>query len=162
MVGGGLALGPGMAGVVVGQFGWRVLFGVFGAVALVLLASAIAMPSGRGGQAGLDLASAATYVVGFGAVMVGVLQATDHGWTDPRVLLPIAGGIGLLAHFVRRQRRAADPLLDLTMLANPIITGWLLVAVTLAFGTLGALTQLPVLLQAAPTALNSPVRSCLP
>lgn len=148
MVGAGLALGPGLAGIVVGQLGWRALFGAFAAVSIVLLASSMAMPRSRGEQARIDLASAASYIVGFGAVMVGVLQATDYGWADPRVLLPIVGGAGLLVLFIHRQRRAEDPLLDLALLADPIVAGWLLAAFTLAFGTLGALTQLPVFLQA--------------
>lgn len=146
-VGAGLALGPGLAGLVVGHLGWRAFFALLAVVALVLLAAAAAMPESRGVQTHLDLLSALCYVAGMVLAMVGVLQATDHGWADVRVVVPVATGIGALALFVRRQRNVTDPLLDVSLLTDRRVTGWLLAGLTLAVGTLGALTQLPVFLQ---------------
>lgn len=147
MVGAGLVLGPALAGLIVGQLGWRALFSVLAGVAAILLGAAAAMPDSRGEPTRLDLPSACCYIAGLVLTMTGVLQATDHGWTDPRVLGPIVVGTAALAGFVRGQRRLRDPLLDLTLLADRQITGWLLAGLTLAVGTLGALTQLPVFLQ---------------
>lgn len=147
MVGAGLALGPALAGLIVGQLGWRALFLSLVAVAGALLAATAAMPESRGEQTRLDLPGALGYVAGLVLAMVGVLQATDHGWTDGRVLAPVVAGIVLLTVFVGRQRHVTDPLLDVSLLTDRHIAGWLLAAVTLAIGTLGALTQLPIFLQ---------------
>jgi MFS family permease len=148
MVGAGLALGPVLAGLIVGQFGWRALFLFLAAAAGALLVATAAMPESRGEQTRIDLPGALGYVAGLVLAMVGVLQATDHGWTDLRVIAPIVVGLALLTWFVRRQRRVSEPLLDVSLLADRHIIGWSLAAVTLAVGLMGALTQLPIFLQA--------------
>jgi len=137
-----------VAGVVVGQAGWRTLFGMLAAVGAALLAASLGMPESRGDRRHLDLAGATSYVGGLILALTGVIAATDHGWTDTRVVLPVASGLALLAWFARPQRHTDHPLLDLSLLANRHIGGWLLAGLTLAVGTLGALTHVPVYLQA--------------
>lgn len=147
-VGAGLALGPALAGLIVGHLGWRALFGVLVTVAVVLLVAVAGMPESRGEQGRLDLPGALAYVAGVVLAVVGILQATDHGWASVSTVAPIGIGLGILALFARRQHHVANPLLDLSLLADRRLRGWLLAGLTLAVGTLGALSYLPVFLQA--------------
>lgn len=126
MVGAGLSLGPALAGLIVGHLGWRALFLMLVVIAGTLLAAATAMPESRGEQTRIDVPGALCYVVGLVLAMVGVLQATDHGWADVRVIAPVVAGVALLTVFVRRQRHISDPLIDVSLLADRHIAGWLL------------------------------------
>jgi EmrB/QacA subfamily drug resistance transporter len=48
-------------------------------------------------------------------VSLGVVQSESWGWTDPRTIAAIAGGLALLGLFVAQQRRTTAPVLDLEL-----------------------------------------------
>ena len=67
---------------------------------------------------GVDVVSGALVTVGLAAVVYGCVQAAEHGWFAPQVIVPGIIGAGLVAGFVRRQRRSAEPMLPLRVLAS--------------------------------------------
>jgi len=67
----------------------------------------------------LDVPGAATATAGLGALVLGITQIEQHGWTAPRTLVPIAVAVVLLAAFVAIQRRAPEPLMPLSLLRLP-------------------------------------------
>ncbi|MGW3361141.1 MFS transporter [Streptomyces bungoensis] len=134
----GLALGPTVGGALVSTLGWRWVFWVnvpVGVVALVgghyLLPRTRARTRvARFDWAGLGLLAAATT-----AALMGVSAASGAavpGWAVA-LLFVVAAGAGRA--FVRRQRAAAEPLLDLALLRVR----------TVAFGLVGALSGYLVL-----------------
>jgi DHA2 family multidrug resistance protein-like MFS transporter len=52
------------------------------------------------------------------ALIYGVKQVAERG-VDPRAILPIVAGLAIATVFVMRQRRLADPLIDLSLFGIP-------------------------------------------
>jgi predicted MFS family arabinose efflux permease len=53
-------------------------------------------------------------------VVYGIIRAgSGKGWTTPGVLVPLVGGLVLLALFVWLQRRSTHPALDVSLFRNP-------------------------------------------
>jgi EmrB/QacA subfamily drug resistance transporter len=55
---------------------------------------------------------------GLMAVVYGLLQAASDSWGSAQVLLPLLGGVGLLAAMVVVETRSADPLIPIRFPAN--------------------------------------------
>ncbi|MBO2464618.1 MFS transporter [Actinomadura violacea] len=114
----------GTAGAVAGGaltsgLSWRWVFLINVPIGAVLVGVAlVALPGARTGRREpLDLAGAATGTAGLAALIYGVMQGTDHGWTSPQVLGPAAGGVLLLAAFVLVEAQfAARPTMPLRLL----------------------------------------------
>ncbi|HEY1626874.1 MAG TPA: MFS transporter [Streptosporangiaceae bacterium] len=66
----------------------------------------------------IDLPGAVTATGALVAVVYGLLQAASHSWGSWQVLLPVLGGIGLLAVMVVVETRSPDPLIPMRFLAN--------------------------------------------
>jgi EmrB/QacA subfamily drug resistance transporter len=66
----------------------------------------------------IDLFGAVTATGGLIAVVYGLLQAATYSWGSERVLLPLLGGIALLAVMVVAETRSCDPLIPIRFLAN--------------------------------------------
>ena len=113
----------GMAGAVLGGaittgLSWRWVFlinvpvgGVLIVVALMTLAGARA-----GRRESLDLTGAVIGTAGLAALIYGVMQSADHGWTSGEVVAPAVAGLILLVVFsVVEARVAAQPMLPLRL-----------------------------------------------
>lgn len=142
----GLTLGPVAAGWLTSGFGWRFIFA--SVVALVCMALLIAAPilrESRDPQAqALDWPGAATFTLALGLFTCGVLQAPESGWTHPGTLAALVGSIVLMAAFVRIERRAVRPMLDLTLFRYPRFVGVQLLAAAPAYGFVVLLVLLPI------------------
>jgi MFS transporter, DHA2 family, multidrug resistance protein len=112
-------------------------------VLLLVLGPAL-LPEYRDPDAGrLDLLSAALSLVGVLAVVYGLKQLAQDGWGWPPAL-SILAGLLVGAVFVRRQRRLADPLLDLRLFRNSAFGAALttnLLSFFVGFGTLLFIAQ---------------------
>jgi EmrB/QacA subfamily drug resistance transporter len=106
-------------------------------LATLLLAIRVVEPDrGTGLREGIDVAGA---ILVTSAVMLGVLgisQASDHGWGAP-TLAPLAAAVLLLAGFVARQAKAKKPLLPLGLFRVRAIAGANAVMVLMVAGLLG-------------------------
>jgi DHA2 family multidrug resistance protein-like MFS transporter len=118
----GAVFGPVLGGLMLGHFWWGSVFllAVPFMVALVVLAPKF-LPEFRNPQPGrIDPASV---VLSLGALLLtiyGIKQLARDGWELwPTVALVVGLALGVL--FVRRQRRLADPLLDLSLFTNRTI-----------------------------------------
>jgi MFS transporter, DHA2 family, multidrug resistance protein len=115
----GGAIGPLAGGLLLERYWWGSVFLLAVPVmALLLVAGPLLLPEYRDPQAGrLDLRSATLSLAGVLLVIYGLKQFAQDGLGWPPALSMLAGlGIGLV--FVRRQQRAAEPLLDLRLFAN--------------------------------------------
>lgn len=116
-VGAGNALGPVLGGVLTDRLGWRSVFAALVAIASIAALAAIRLlPESRGaGRPGFDPVDLILSGVGLG-VIVHAVKRLAAAPVEGTGLLVI--GVALLAVFVRRQRRATDPLLDVALFAR--------------------------------------------
>lgn len=85
---------------------WRAVFLVNLPLALVVLAGTRVLPDSRpGARSELDLLSVALLAAGLAAVMVPLLQGSEHGWSWWMGPLPLAAVALLTAFGVREHRR---------------------------------------------------------
>ncbi|GAA0935378.1 MFS transporter [Pseudonocardia zijingensis] len=116
-------LGPLVGALLLEGFGWRSLFLVnvpFGLVALVLAARWLPHDR-RGPVAGesLDVPGAILSAGGLACLLLAVNRSSAWGVTDPRVVGLFAVAVAVLGAFVVVERRAARPLVDLGLVADP-------------------------------------------
>jgi EmrB/QacA subfamily drug resistance transporter len=138
----GLALGPAIGGVLLALGGWRLLFlvnlpaGVIGLVLgwFLLPRSRSRRPVGRSDRLGAVLLALAA-----AGPLLYLSLAGHAGYTNPLLLAVLAGGLAAAIGFVRRERRVAEPLIDLSLFRRrPLSVGLSsgLVSYLVLFGTL--------------------------
>lgn len=145
----GMPLGPLLGGLLLNHFWWGSIFVVnIPLVALAMLASAILIPDTRDeSRPRLDPVSAVLAVVGLGALVYGIIEAPRRGWGSSVVVVALVGAVILIAGLVLHERRAAHPILDLSLLGRPAFA-WSTAAATFAtFALTGMLFILPPYLQ---------------
>jgi DHA2 family multidrug resistance protein-like MFS transporter len=134
----GAVIGPPLGGVLLEFFWWGSVFLLAVPVmALILVLAPVLVPEFRDPEAGrLDLVSAALSLVAVLAVIYGLKQVAQDGLGWPPVV-SVAAGLAVAALFVQRQRRLADPLIDLKLFRLPAFSASLaayLLATLVAFG----------------------------
>ncbi|CAJ59248.1 Putative transmembrane transport protein [Frankia alni ACN14a] len=124
----GGAAGAVLGGVLTQYLGWRwVLFVNVPAGAAVLAVAGGRIPAADGRAADalrrLDLPGAAAVFAALTALVYGVVNTETHGLADPRVAVPLAAAVLLLAGFVAIEFTAAQPLVPLAMLRRRTLAG---------------------------------------
>ena len=116
----GAAIGPLVGGILLQHFWWGSVFLAGVPVMLLLLAVGPSLlPEYRDPAAGrLDLLSAGMSLASVLAVIYGLKRMAEHGpgWL---ALVSVVVGAAIGVAFVRRQRRLADPLIDLALFRIP-------------------------------------------
>lgn len=121
----GVAIGPLVGGVLLEHFWWGSVFLLAVPVmALLVVLGPFLLPEQRdpAGASGIDVPSVALSLAAMLPLAYGVKESAGHG---VGVVPTVAVVVGLLAGwlFVRRQRRLADPLLDLALFRNRAFVG---------------------------------------
>ncbi|MCB5910970.1 MFS transporter [Streptomyces pinistramenti] len=116
----GAAVGPLVGGFVTERWGWGAVFlvNVPLALAIFVIGSRVVPESKNPVPRRWDVASVALSITGLAGVVYALKQAGEHLRADPAVVAAALGGALLLLLFVRRQRRLAEPLLDVTLFAD--------------------------------------------
>ncbi|MFD7368793.1 MFS transporter [Nocardiopsis alba] len=111
---GGMAIGPLVGGIVLQHFWWGAAFLIGVPVMVLLVVTApFLLPEYRSPNAGrLDLPSAALLLLTLLPVIHALKEFASHG-PGTLSVLALVFGLGNGVFFVLRQRRSADPLLDM-------------------------------------------------
>lgn len=119
--GAGAALGPVAAGWLLERFYWGSVFFLNVPIVIVaLVAGRWLVPTSRDDfHVALDLTGAALSIVGLGALLYGIIEAPNYGWTDPLVVGSFVVAAIVLAAFIGWELRSRHPMLDLSFFKNP-------------------------------------------
>lgn len=117
VVGIGVAAGPVAGGVLLEHFYWGSVFWALVPLALVAaLAAFLVVPESRDPQVPrLDLAGLALSVAMLFTITFTIIEAPARGWGSAPTLAGFGLGAVLLAVFVTVERRAAHPMLDVSL-----------------------------------------------
>jgi EmrB/QacA subfamily drug resistance transporter len=111
-----------ISGALTGLATWRWIFYINVPVALVVLLMVPRLVSEsrmvRDQSRRLDFAGAITATAALIAIVYGLLQAAKYSWGSIHVLLPLLGGIGLLAGAAVIELRSENPLIPLRFFTN--------------------------------------------
>jgi len=143
------AVGPTLAGIVLGVASWRWIFWLF--VPFLVIAFIFAVTSltniAEVTRPKVDLLSIILSTIGFGSLVMGVSLASDHGWGAGAVIGSLVLGLVVLAWYTHRQLNTEKPVLNLRAFAIPgFRMGAVLVMIN--FGIiLSAMYLLPMVIQ---------------
>jgi len=137
VAGGGGAIGMLLSGFMLEHFAWGSVFLVAAPFAAVsIAAAALLVPTSRDpDQGSIDVPGAVLSTAGLVTLVYGLIEAPTHGWGSTETIGLVAIGLALLAAFTWWERRAAQPMLDITLFSKPAF-GVSAVALTLVFFTL--------------------------
>ncbi len=143
------AAGPTVAGIIIDQANWHVMFWIIAALCLVVIFFAGAVLE-RGGETNkdvtLDVPSVILSTIGFGGLLYGLSAIGSYGVTADSAAGVVIGAVALV-FFFRRQLRMEQPMLQVRVLANRKF----LIATIIVMLVQGALLAggilLPILLQ---------------
>jgi EmrB/QacA subfamily drug resistance transporter len=146
----GVAVGPLLGGLVVEGLAWQWIFWVNVPVGLLLLpVAARSLRESHGPDARLDVPGVAFVGLGLFGVVLGLIRGNADGWTSPLVLTAIGAGVALVAAFLLWERRAAHPMVPLSLFASRAFAATNAVSFVMFFGMFGSIFLLTQVLQYA-------------
>jgi MFS transporter, DHA2 family, multidrug resistance protein len=150
-----LPLGPILGGWLLTHYWWGWVFLINVPVALVgLIAVLFLVPESRSShRPGIDLLGMLASSAGLVCLTYGFIEAGVAGWTDVRALLPMAGGVVVLAVFAAwerhlGQKEGGEPLIDLALFRIRSFTWGLALAGVGGLAMIGVLFSMPQYFQA--------------
>jgi EmrB/QacA subfamily drug resistance transporter len=115
----GASLGMLVGGAAAQWISWRAGFfiNVPIGITMALLAPRY-LPATRPQPGRFDLVGALTATLGVGALVLGILEAAERGWTDRGVLGALVAAAALLVALVLHERRAEQPIMPLELFGD--------------------------------------------
>ena len=132
-----LTAGPLVGGGLIGSVGWRSIFFVNLPIGLagLWLTWRYASETTRAAGREVDLPGQIAAIAALGALAGAIIEGGASGWTSPVVLAGFAASAVLAVLFVLRERRAAQPMLPLTLFRNRLFALTSLIGQSNAFMT---------------------------
>jgi EmrB/QacA subfamily drug resistance transporter len=142
----GIAIGPVAGGWIVEHADWSWIFLVnIPFVVAALLAQRPLVPESLDPAAPrLDVPGFVLSTAGLSALVWGIIQAPEWGWTDPRIVGAFAAAAALVAGFVAWERHTPEPMLDVRLFRNrrfSAASGAITLSFFAMFGAIFFLTQ---------------------
>jgi EmrB/QacA subfamily drug resistance transporter len=149
---GGVAgvIGPFLGGVLVETTTWRLIFliNVIPVAATIFLIRRFVPKELDSREPGhIDIVGAVLCAVGLAGVVFALIEQSTYGFGDPRILVPLVGGVVMLVLFVVQEMRSPDPMLPLSMFSERNFAVGNAATLTMYAGLGAALFFLPLFLQ---------------
>ena len=130
----GAFIGPVAGGLLLRQFWWGACFLVNVPVVVVALGlQRVLLPPSRHPEgAHFDLVGAALSTLALAALLWGIIEGPDRGWSSPAIAGSLIASGFLIVTFIIWERRAASPMIDIATFQTPQLTA-AAVAMTIAF-----------------------------
>lgn len=123
----GFVLGPLLGGTVLAHLPWQWLLILNAPIALIAcLGVHFGVPADAADGLTtnrLDLPGAALSILAIGLACYALTAGVQFGWSAPLTLAVIAGAVASVIAFIVRERRAAAPMLDLTLFRSGTVRG---------------------------------------
>ncbi len=133
----GIGLGPALGGYLVDNFGWASVFWMHIPVVAIGLAGMVVVPESRDERdLGLDVPGAVLGTTGLVALVFGIIQGSEAGWTSPEILASFGLAAALLISFAIVELRSDHPMLPLHFFKQKDFTGAVLTLGLIIFGML--------------------------
>ena len=122
LVGIALSIGPTLAGILIGLFGWRAIFlynvpfGLFG----IVISQMITPPPQERKKVQIDILGGCLLLVTVTSFVLAINWTRELGWTSPSVLFLYVLFIISLPAFLMTEALVSLPMLDLTLFRNRI------------------------------------------
>ncbi len=148
-IGGAVAIGPLVGGVITEHLGWEWIFFVnlpIGLVAILLTERKIANVVSPDAER-VDLPGVATFSAALFLLIFGLIRGNPEGWGSPLILGCLGGAAALLAAFVAIEARSDHPMLDLGLFRKPAFNGVSAVAFGLSAGMFAMFLYLTIYMQ---------------
>ncbi len=148
-VGGAVAIGPLVGGVITEHLGWEWIFFVnipIGLAAIFLTERKIANVVSPDPEP-IDLPGVATFSLALFLLIFGLIRGNPEGWGSPLILACLGGAAALLTAFVAVEARSAHPMLDLGLFRKPAFNGVSAVAFCLSAGMFAMFLYLTIYMQ---------------
>ncbi|MCC6831445.1 MAG: MFS transporter [Thermoleophilia bacterium] len=123
----GFILGPLLGGTALAHVRWEWLLVVNAPIALIAcIGVRLGVPADRPQDLThdpLDVPGAVLSIGAIGLACWSLTSGVEHGWGSPLTLVSVAGAVVAAVAFVRHERRADAPMLDLGLFANGTVRG---------------------------------------
>jgi EmrB/QacA subfamily drug resistance transporter len=148
-IGGAVAIGPLVGGVITEHLGWEWIFFVnvpIGLVAIALTEMKLVNVAAQDPQP-IDFPGLVTFSVALFLLIFGLIRANPEGWGSPMIVATLGGAVALLLAFVAIEARSSHPMLDLGLFRNPAFNGVSAVAFGLSGGMFAMFLYLTIYMQ---------------
>jgi EmrB/QacA subfamily drug resistance transporter len=148
-VGGAVAVGPLIGGVITESFGWEWIFFVnvpIGIVAMVLTEKKVRNVFGKEPEP-LDIPGLVTFSAALFLLIFGLIRGNPEGWGSLPIVACLGGAVLLLVAFAAIEMRSRHPMLDLSLFRNPAFNGVSAVAFTLSASMFALFLYLTIYMQ---------------
>jgi len=141
----GLPLGPILGGWILDNYDWGWIFLLnIPLVAVGVAALVVFLPETRSEkQQPVDVPGIGLSSAGLALLTYGLIRAGDNDWTDGLVLASLAAGVAVLAAFVAWERRAASPIVEMSLFGNRDFTVGTALSTVANFALFGLLFVMP-------------------
>jgi EmrB/QacA subfamily drug resistance transporter len=148
-IGGAVAIGPLVGGVITEHLGWEWIFFVnvpIGVTAIALTEARLANVAAQDPQR-LDLPGLLSFSGGLFLLIFGLIRGNPEGWDSAPIVASLAGAVALLLAFLAIEARSDHPMLDLNLFRKPAFNGVSAVAFGLSGGMFAMFLYLTIYMQ---------------
>jgi len=149
VVGGAVAVGPLVGGVITESLGWEWIFFVnvpIGITAMVLTERQIVNVFAKDPEP-VDVPGLITFSLALFLLIFGLIRGNPEGWDSTLILSCLIGAAVLLVAFVAIELRSKYPMLDLSLFRKPAFNGVSAVAFGLSAGMFAMFLYLTIYMQ---------------
>src|SRR3954454_11648807 len=148
-IGGAVAIGPLVGGVLTEHLGWERIFFVnlpIGLIAIALTELRLVNVAAQDVQR-IDVPGLVTFSTSLFLLIFGLIRGNPEGWGSAQILASLIGSVVLMLAFLAIETRSSHPMLDLGLFRKPAFVGVSAVAFCLSAGMFAMFLYLTIYIQ---------------